>query len=685
MRLADPFILRERKQVLGDIENMSTRIKIIRTLAGFVAIGTAAGLSMGQTPKQSEAANCHDTWLRISAFTDIPLAGADVDVYNTAGRLLFQRQWATNDQGVYPARVKDLPRDFRVTVSWDEDRDGLGGSAELPSGRVRRLLGGFKLSADVRNFDPVHGVVYVNPATAIVSRVMDRFPNLSLEQAQALVRRLLGLPPNASLGAALREGKYFRSSYFSASVFLEQASQRGGVEAFIEELVREWLAGHKKTYSFVGAPTSSLGGVLSFVATNLAKGAISWAAGQGCGWVAQSAGLISPGATAEDIANLQAGLADLQSSVDQLSKQMQALTNQVLAKLDKTQYNTIVVPALALASQVNGVESDLTYYAQGCPALPETGTASANSVSADFCSSQKVTISAELNDVTINHSYETLSTYVLDNPTVQFNGMIHLFSQSLGESVRFFRPADSTKVQNMFDYWDSVQTQAANLKVELLHLNGAQDNPGGIAQLTSFLGNVNANPPTQGTFQNTRDAEQKLMFPAVPVGTVIDTKTRFMWRTDIPTDRNGCFAKWPYSASSYPYTDNTYMPQNGLWGWTSPFFADFQTLVDGGGSDPMGWLIAQTKAVAPDTPQSAGFPDIVYAGAHYAENPGYWCINSTAVWSVDPAPPINGSKANYLFDFKNGTKISAPSSVGYWDWLFLRRPLERDEQYYWYP
>ncbi len=59
------------------------------------------------------------------------------------------------------------------------------------------------------------------------------------------------------------------------------------------------------------------------------------------------------------------------------------------------------------------------------------------------------------------------------------------------------------------------------------------------------------------------------------------------------------------------------------------------------------------------------------------------CVDNTAVWSVDTAPPINGSSAWYVFDFKNATKVAG--ATGYQFWLFLRRPLERDEQYYWYP
>jgi hypothetical protein len=626
------------------------------------------------------------TWLRISAFTDVPLAQADVAVYDTAGRLLFEKRHATNSQGVFPARMRTLPPDFRVTVAWD-------GHSE--NDLRRRLLGGFTLNADVENFDAVHGIVYVNPVTTIVSRVLDRSRGkLTLQRAQALVRHFFVLPPNASLGAALREGTYFRSRYFSQKVFLAEAAKYWGVEPFLQVLVSQILTQPEATHAFATAPDSSVGGVFSFVAENLAKGALSWAAGQGCGWAAQSAGLTTPGATAEDIANLQQGLAGLQSSIDELSEQLQDLVQQLSAKIDAEYYHTTVTPALALAAQVDGVESDLTYFAQGCPPLTDSSSAAIDPVPPDFCTSQKATVVGELNDVTILHSYETLSTYVLDNKISLSNGIIHQFSLVLGETVRFFRPADSTKMQDTFDYWDSVLTQAANLKVELLHVNGAQDNQGGIAQLTSFLGDVNANPPTQGTFQNTHNSELQAMLPPVPVGTVVDTKTRFMWRTDYQTDWTlwpsypDCQTMYPGSIGNRPLTDNTIW--NGLVGWSSPYYADLQTLVDGGPSDPMTWLIDQTKAVAPDSPLSAGVSNIVSASG--SDPKFHFCTVMPWVWSVDKAPPIPGDlidTAYYVFNFKDGTKTSAPAGTGPginpgWLWQFMRRGLERDEQYYWY-
>ncbi len=616
------------------------------------------------------------SWLRINAFLNVPLAGADVAVYDTAGDRIFQQEDATNNQGVFPASINNLPRDFRVTVTFDgnvQQDPGLGG------------MGQFTLSADERDFDPVYGIVYVDPATTLVSLLLEHEPGLSIQQARALVRRFLGLPQDASLGAALRQDSGYQSPYFSETAFVSQAQQQGGMEAFVKSLASQMMRRSLPTHSFASGPAAALGNPLAFIGTSLAYGALSYLGGQGVGWVLGIGGKPAPpGTTVVDISDVQKGLADLQSSVDDLNKQLQLLSEQISAKLTKTQYNQIVAPALALAEQVNVVERNLWFYADGCPPILE-GDVSATQPFDDFCDSQRKTIAAQLNEVVINSSFNVLSGYLLDKNTVGFKGMIHLYSQSLGETVRFFRPADSTKMQNMFEYWEAVQTQAANLYVELLHLNGAQNNKGGIQQLTAFLGDVEADPVTLGTFQNTFAAERKLMFPAVPVNTFINVKDRTMWRTDFAVDYGNCGVP-PTGDGAWNYPLTQAVSIQGL-EWLSPSQVEAKALIDGWtGSSPNQWLINQTRAVPPDTPVSPGFPDI--ANFHtYCPVP----LHPTypAIWTRD----YTGKTVEFLGkEYKTAYKlnlIKTPGDeevVGFvaYNWLALDRVLDEGEQYYWY-
>lgn len=624
-----------------------------------------------------------ETWLRISAFTNQPLADADVAVFGTDGQLLFEQLNATNEQGIYPAKIENLPQDFRVVVAWDGNRQ--------PTLTNLRSLGAVVLSADVRNYNPVNDVVYVNPVTTIVTGVLLRHPGFSLEQARARVRQFLGMPANASLGAALRESPQFHSAYFSEEAFLKQANEHGGLVVYIESLLSQLLSNPRAVHSFPSTTLQSgSGGAGSFIARNLISGALSWAGGQGVGWVAQAAGLPQQGATAEQIMQLQQSLDALQSSVAQLKDQMDMDTQEILSELTKTQYNTIATQAIALASDVNVAEGNLDYYAQGCPPLPADGaTVSVGDVPSDWCASQAALVQSQLSDIQINGSFERLANWLLDTQAVSYKGMIHLFSQAAGQSVHFFRPADSTRVQNMFDYWQGVETQAANLKVELWHLNGNQNNPGGKKQLTDFLGDPDANPPTTGTFQDTTTNEQKLMFPAVPTDTVINTKDRTMWLTSYPTNTTsypGCYGA-PPAGSSWIYPITSYVPLDPPLVFLSPTLDQANALIYGWtGTSPNQWLIDQSKAVAPDSPVSAGFPNIV---ADYNKNS---CGAYAAIWTQTR----NGTFTIYDVTYSQynvlnlGTpQMSPPTSQGaagrYANWEFVVRTLDAGEQYYWYP
>ena len=108
------------------------------------AIATAlllvSGLAIGSGRAESPQLN---NWLRISAFTDHPLAGADVGVFSKDGRLLFEKANATNARGIYPVKLMNLPKDFGVVVT-DVN----------PNESNRFNLGQVVLSADVRQLQP---------------------------------------------------------------------------------------------------------------------------------------------------------------------------------------------------------------------------------------------------------------------------------------------------------------------------------------------------------------------------------------------------------------------------------------------------------------------------------------------------------------------------------------------------
>ena len=646
-------------------------VAVVTLTLSAIAAASSAQKSTAANDSSSSAFTPGYSWLQISAFTRVPLAGADIAVYDSSGNRLFHQDDATNEQGVFPAHIKNLPRNFRVTVTLDGDE-----SADPDMG----AMGRFTLSADVRDFVPAFGVVYVDPATTLVSQLLGRKTQLSLHQARAIVRRYLVLPQNADLGDALRQGQQYQSPYFLESAFVTQARRKGGMEPFLNFLVREMLTPPFRTHSFAPAPTAApLIPIAKFVGKHLASAAFHFAAGEGFGWVMAQAGLVTPGATPEQIEQLQNSLADLQSSVDNLSRQLDALTAEVRAKLTETQYQQIVVPALALASNVNAVERNLSYFAQGCPPLVEDASADRTHAFDEYCEEQKATIKAQLNDVRIDDAFGTLAIYLLDKKAIGFKGMIHLYSQSLGEALPFFRPADSTRMEGMFGYWTSAQTQAANLHIERLHLIGAQKNPGGRADLIDYLGDPEKKPPTQGIFQNALESEGKLMFPPLKAGTVIETKNQMMWLTAYPewTSLPQCQPKHQ-TPSLVPKGATTYRIFDAYWNqiphWRSPTLEEAKALIKGWtGTSPNAWLTKQTQAIAPDAPVSRGFTNLVALN-------GNGCTAHPAIWTRDAQ--YNPSRPAQAMDLRTGAILEPNRNA--WEWPFVTRQLAAGEQYYWY-
>src|ERR1700752_888493 len=93
-------------------------------------------------------------WVPIHVFTNTPVADADIVISDPDGKVVFEKDHATNDRGFYPAEIHPIPKSFRVTV----------------------LADGMKLSRDVNDYIPRHGEIYVNPVTTMVSRLLDRRP-----------------------------------------------------------------------------------------------------------------------------------------------------------------------------------------------------------------------------------------------------------------------------------------------------------------------------------------------------------------------------------------------------------------------------------------------------------------------------------------------------------------------------
>ncbi len=632
-------------------------------------------------------------WLRIFAFTDAPVVGADVRV-TLHGRLLVDAKAATNNRGGVPARV------WRP---WLLDEEAAGdANAPERDGRRRRpfvrisVSGGTlngdpflgHLSADVTLTDPVHQILVVNPVTTLVSRVLDERPELELDAAEALVRRFLELPANYSLGLALRESAHYVSPFFSPIAFMAEAGDAGGLDAF-EHLLLQELGSPSATHSF---PPRLLRTTASTLAAGLYAGALDVASAEGvenlAGWAMSLTGLVPTSETTQaDIDALTGALSDLQSSVDALCTEVAQLTQLVQSTATQTQYDTIVHVAQPLANNVTGYENDISSYAQFCPPLPASSVPPPPNLNQAWCDKWGPIYNQELILSYENRDFENLEGYIEDSGMLGTGGMLHLYSLWLGQTERFFTAADSTNMQNLYNYWDGVLTSAANVRMELFHQQGDQNTPAGQQQIISFIGNPDAAPPTKGVFQADQAANLQLMFPAVPVGTVINTKDHFMWDLNSPLSyvvqpvQQSCsvdplgpwFELMPYPLAG-PWGQQVIY---GLPGWNSPDLSEMQALIDGWtGASPMSWLVAQ------------GFQDLTNG-----------CGIGERVWTQTWTGHDSGSyQIDYLMDLAtgnvdstNGVVYPCPPGPNCYDnnhahfhWMMIDRGLARGEQYYWY-
>jgi hypothetical protein len=304
-----------------------------------------------------------------------------------------------------------------------------------------------------------------------------------------------------------------------------------------------------------------------------------------------------------------------------------------------------------------------------------------------FCKTQKALVVKELSESEIHASYEEFAASLKDTAAVGNKGLLHLFSLCTGQSVRFFRYGDSVKIYDMWYFWDAVETQAANLKVELWHLQNAQSNPAGKKELLDFLGDASKNPPTDGELQNTHTAEGNLVWPILPQGTVVNIKDHKQWITTYPGSVSPPACKFGLSSppngtggiQGAPTLNETYVlpvPDGVGTIYKSPTQGRLTSLIDGWTApSPAKWLADQTSTKLDDPPvTSIGFQLLSYNPS--CESNGYpW------VWTVTPAQ--NGY---VVINMDDGKPQDPNSKVGVTglnaNWTFL--VADFDYQFYWY-
>ncbi len=696
-----------------------TALLLALPLAGWAAPAQTQ-LARSATGTRTPRPDPGSVWLQILAFTEAPVVGADVRV-SAHGQLLVEARAATNKYGAFSAAVPRHLRSFRVTISGGTTNDNpfpahlvadvvlTAPAHEIPGHRTPAIT-------DLANqFE----IVVVNPVTTLVSVVLDRRrdfnipdrePKLELDDAQVLVRRFLKLPPNYDLGMALRQSSHYKSRFFSPVALVTQAEAAGGLDALVHLLLQELASG--STHSFrqpqlLGSTSSS--DPSSILQAGLAAAALDIASAAGvenlAGW-ALALGGFSTSASSDDIDALVMELQDLDSAISNLSSQIAALSKQVVSSATYTQFtNESTAATVPWANNIQALESKISSYATNCSPLASGTTPPPNpDPSCASLYSDLAGANGELQQEYDNNWYEQVQSQIQDNPAAQTKGIIHLYSLFLGQSKPFFRAADSTTMQNLYDYWDSILTAGANARMEYFHVQNYQNSPAGINTITGFMAPSGQTPVCVGTatqsiigaFQCNETANSSLMFPPVPAGTVVNTSDHLMWS----------LVPWVTANEDYGIPDQ-YVPAPQCWSWNTPFFqgapyypllpyagfndwtqspnkSQWQALVQNapsGSNTPnwMTWLIQQTQTTGNEMPTSPGF----FNWTTCSGNAYTYAWTSTgngglSYWYINPINRSFGTIATNQFPHyyqQNGTGgiVNVPA-----------RTLAAKEQYYWY-
>ena len=462
---------------------------------------------------------------------DVPVAGATVRVYATAHppaswsgpaaeRLLIgqssgRRAERTYGTGVALLQFSRLPAAFTVQVG-----GGQAGGRRLPG----------SLSVVVKNY--VSGtVVDVNPVTTLITDDLAGQSRSRLSVAPARARtqiyRLLEIPSSED-EVELR----YSTRYFDGASYLVAARRAGGIGPLDGALVRRARRGEHHRFLGAGAtivrgprlwgPVASatalpaVGGALvsqvfkslaAQAATSLAGVAGEKAGTAALGWLLAAFGF-------KDALGDETVL-EIRRIVDQLSRQVAQLqehVGQLQRDLGVHGFSTLFHQTDRTIGEIDHATSQLTLLAN-MPAKAATKPAFTQTI-VDYIGAKLLDAPAILNRGLGSH------LPLADN-------VIKAASRALGQR-KFFGPQSSAEVRSVYEYFAAYQVQLAMLLQEYYHAKPAIYSPeNNAASLAQLQGHV--------------ESQAGALKPDVPANTVIDTKSREMWVTDLSDPKKRLF------------------------------------------------------------------------------------------------------------------------------------------------
>lgn len=409
----------------------------------------------------------------------LPIIDAEVAIYDLEGNLVYQSEKAaTGEFGSFRIDVKDLPSDFRIVVK---------------GGKYRGENFADKLMADYRDFDPARDNVYVNAATTMLSAYLDANPGTTLDEGTAAVKKFLEIPEWLSIGGGLQRS----GEYFSYELFMSEAEQNGGVNQYIDQL----LAKMPDTRHF-RPDEPPLKSVTGFIASNLAKGAVSYVGGELMGWGLSKVG-VSFGEedyTQEQLAKIMDGMHEMQGQLSEIEGRLDRMDQKLDAIIDRleemrrqelrSRYKILRGQTSKLESQINEINTDLINFIVNPPKNLEDNREAL---------------------------LERIQDNIIGNDTVLHSNLMEtlgLWGKITYEN-KYITPKDYEAIEAHFEYYHQLQEIFLLLQVEYYHYMLGE-------------GDESVERRIERHFERIK-AQEKLLKKAIPENIIFGTKNDIMF------------------------------------------------------------------------------------------------------------------------------------------------------------
>lgn len=507
-------------------------------------------------------------------YADKPISGATLTIYNIKGEQVSKTdKSATGDLGSFLITVYNLPSDFRILAD---------------NGRHEGQAFEANLSADFRNCDPQNDIIYINVVTTMVSTYLDQHPEKTLNKATAAVKKFLEIPDEVDIGSGLHGS----GEYFDYGKFLEEAANHGGVNNYIEQLVKE-IDGNA-THPFPGLPTlSDEESIGVWAAKQLASGALSYVGGKLMGWGLSEIGIGFGGESDESIKEMQTKLVEISQQLDALDTKMTQFYDELSYQITQNNYDVRMGQMGTLISNIKSIRQKIAIYISNPPADPT------------LLETKKKEIIKLIEERLVGN--ET----VIHDQLTGLNGqtpLLKVWSQVVKTKHRFLSSNDSSCIKPQFDYFDMLQIWMMELLVEYYHAIG--EGEAYHADIDSVIQD----------YTNHIAAQRALLLPSIPDRVYIDRDKGLM--ISLPDNAMIDF----YNCNKI-ICDMKYNQSFGLSGWRWPTKNEMVAFFAGWTGSPWQYV------------QSQGFSGIVvgryYGAAEYDPNVLIWAGYNYYVWYYD--------------------------------------------------